>query len=113
MASSPSSSPPDGGSPRFLSVADVARIFGVSEVTVYRDIRGGRFPAVKIRGRYVVPARAIAAMEDAAVESGRLVDATDWVAAGPPQDGLPPADIERRRPTGLPRALGARAEVTA
>ena len=105
---------PPGAGPRFLSVAAVARIFDISEVTLYREIRGGKFPAVKIRGRYVVPARAVAAMEDAAaVESGRLVDAADWVAARPPQDGRPPADIEQRKPTGLPRALAARVEVTA
>src|SRR4029450_9572932 len=51
----------------------------VSEVTLYREIRCGRFPAVKIRGRYVIPARVVAAMEDAAVETGALVSAADWV----------------------------------
>ena len=63
---------------RFLSVAEVARIFGVSDLTVYREIRSGKLPAVKFRRRYVVPLRAINAMEDAAVQSGGLVDAADW-----------------------------------
>jgi excisionase family DNA binding protein len=66
-------------SPRFLSVAEVACIFGVSDLTVYREIRCGRFPAIRFRGRYVVPARAVEAMEDAAVKSGALVDPSAWV----------------------------------
>src|SRR3954452_20418620 len=64
---------------RFLSVSEVARTFGVSDLTVYREIRAGRFPAIKFRGRYVVPARVVAAMEDAAVESGGLIDVSHWV----------------------------------
>jgi excisionase family DNA binding protein len=65
--------------PRFYSVAETARIFGVSEMTVYRAIRDGQFPAVRIMGRLIVPAKAIEAMADAAVVGGALVDAADWV----------------------------------
>lgn len=64
--------------PRFHSVAEVAQILGMSEVTLYRAIRAGQFPAVKIRGRYIVPASALQAMEDAALSSGAVVDAADW-----------------------------------
>jgi excisionase family DNA binding protein len=67
--------------PRFYSVADTARIFGVSEMTVYRAIRDGQFPAVRIMGRLIVPAKAIDAMADAAVVGGALVDAADWVSS--------------------------------
>jgi excisionase family DNA binding protein len=63
---------------RFLAVADAARLFGVNEMTLYRAIRGGEFPAIKIRGRYVVPAKAIDAMEADALATG-LVDAADYV----------------------------------
>jgi excisionase family DNA binding protein len=49
--------------PRFFSVAQVAEILGVSEVTIYREIGAGEFPAVKIRGRYVVPAKALDQLE--------------------------------------------------
>lgn len=65
-------------SPRFYSVAEAARIFGTSEMTLYRAIRDGQFPAVRIRGRYIVPAKAIDSMVDAAMQVG-LVDTSDWV----------------------------------
>ena len=64
---------------RFLSVASAARLLGMSEVTLYRAIHGEGFPAIKIRGRYVIPTRALDAMEDAAVTSGCMVDAAAWV----------------------------------
>jgi excisionase family DNA binding protein len=83
---------------RFVSVAEVARIFGVSDLTVYREIRAGRFPAIKFRGRYVVPARAVQAMEDAAVDSGALVDPSAWVG--------PDTEIGGGEPPGSERQMG-------
>jgi excisionase family DNA binding protein len=83
---------------RFLSVAEVARIFGVSDLTVYREIRGGRFPAIKFRGRYVVPVRAVQAMEDAAVDSGALVDPSAWVASD--------TEVSRGEPPGSEKQMG-------
>jgi excisionase family DNA binding protein len=69
--------------PRFYSVAEVARIFGMSEMTVYRAISAGEFPAIRIRGRLIIPARAIEAMTDAAVDGQTVVDAADWVPSQP------------------------------
>lgn len=68
-----------GETPRFYSVPQVARMLGTSPVTLYRAIRDGEFPAVRIRGRLIVPARAIDAMVDAAIEEHAIVDASDWV----------------------------------
>jgi excisionase family DNA binding protein len=69
-----------GAEPRqFYSVAEAARLFGMSEMTLYRAIHDGQFPAVRIRGRLIVPARAIEAITAAAMEDNRLVDAADWV----------------------------------
>ncbi len=68
------------GAPRFYSVAEVARMFGMSPMTVYRAIAAGEFPAVRIRGRLIVPARAVDAMVDAAVADQAVVDASGWVA---------------------------------
>lgn len=65
--------------PLYYSVAEVARIFGVSTVSLYRAINDGEFPAVRIRGRFVVPRRAIDEITDAAVSGQTLVDASDWV----------------------------------
>lgn len=68
-----------GGPPTFYSVAQVARMLGMSAMTLYRAIAAGEFPAVRIRGRLIVPARAIEAMVDAAVEDQTAVDASAWV----------------------------------
>lgn len=64
--------------PRFYSVAEVARMLGTSPVTLYRAIREGEFPAVRIRGRLIVPAKAIEAMADLAVTEQTTVDAAGW-----------------------------------
>jgi len=63
--------------PRFHSVATTAAILGMSEVTLYRAIHAGQFPAVKVRGRFVIPARALDDMEASALSTG-LVDAGDY-----------------------------------
>jgi excisionase family DNA binding protein len=63
----------------FFSVAEVAHLLGMSPMTVYRAIQCGEFPAVRIRGRLIVPARAIEQMVDAALTHGGEVDAADWV----------------------------------
>ena len=65
--------------PRFYSVAEVARMFGLSTMTVYRAIAAGEFPAIKVRNRLIVPARAIEAMAEAAVADQTVVDAAGWV----------------------------------
>ena len=63
----------------FYSVSETARMFGMSAMTLYRAIEEGDFPAVRIRGRLIIPARAIDDMVAAAVGDGRQVDAADWV----------------------------------
>jgi len=68
--------------PRFYSVAEVARMFGMSQMTVYRAIADGQFPAVRIRGRLIVPAKAIDDMAEVAVAEQTVVDAANWVTEG-------------------------------
>ncbi|RSM59506.1 DNA-binding protein [Actinoplanes sp. ATCC 53533] len=68
----------NGGTPRFRSVPDTAEVLGMSEVTLYRAIREGQFPAIKVRGRYVVPSRVLDDMESAAITSGAVVDAAEY-----------------------------------
>ena len=65
--------------PLFLSVAEQASELGISEVTLYRAIKAGEFPAVRIRGRLIIPAGAVKAMVEAALTSGAAVDAAHWV----------------------------------
>ena len=65
--------------PKFLSVPQVARMIGMSPMTIYRAIAAGEFPAVRIRGRLIVPGRALEAMIEAAVAEHTVVDASFWV----------------------------------
>ncbi|OLT14898.1 hypothetical protein BJF78_17320 [Pseudonocardia sp. CNS-139] len=55
--------------PTFYSVAQVAKILGTSQMTLYRAIAEGEFPAVRVRGRLIIPAKALDALVDAAVGS--------------------------------------------
>jgi excisionase family DNA binding protein len=64
--------------PAFYSVSDTARMLGTSEMTLYRAIQDGHFPAVRIRGRLIVPAKAIEALAEAAMQGACLVDAAEW-----------------------------------
>lgn len=68
------------GAPRFYSVAQVAAMLGMSGMTVYRAISAREFPAVRVRGRLIVPAKAVEAMVEAAVTDQTVVDASDFVA---------------------------------
>jgi len=66
--------------PRFYSVSQVARLLGMSPMTLYRGIADGQFPAVRIRGRLIIPARVIEAMADVAVHENVVVDSSSWVS---------------------------------
>ena len=83
---------------RFLSVAETADLLGLSHSTVQRAVRAGDFPAIKIRGRYVVPARVLDELEDAALDRG-LVDIAGY--------GLrAPASPRRRAGAGMDTGSG-------
>jgi excisionase family DNA binding protein len=73
-------SPQATATPRFYSVAQVAQMFGMSSMTLYRAIAAGEFPAVRIRGRLIVPAKAVDAMADVATTEQTVVDAAGWVS---------------------------------
>jgi excisionase family DNA binding protein len=74
---------PPSGARRFQTVAAVARLLDISEVTIYRAIHAGEFPAIKVRGRYVIPTSVVDAMETAALTTGAVVDAAAWVQPDP------------------------------
>ena len=59
-------------------MAELARELGMSQMTLYRVIAAGRFPAVRIGRRLVVPARVLEDMADAALATGSTVDSADW-----------------------------------
>jgi excisionase family DNA binding protein len=68
--------------PRFLSVPQVARMLGMSPMTLYRAIAEGKFPAVRIRGRLIVPIAVLESMADIAIAEQTVVDAAGWVTEG-------------------------------
>ena len=68
---------------RFYSVGEVAAIFGLSSMTVYRAIQDGDCPGLKFRGRILVPAQALEAMIQAASSGGPMADAASWVTDEP------------------------------
>jgi excisionase family DNA binding protein len=61
----------------FLTVRETAAVLRVDPATIYRAIRDNAFPAVRVRGRYVIPARAVEDLATRAVESGSCCDIAD------------------------------------
>ena len=59
-------------------MAELARELGMSQMTLYRVIAAGEFPAVRIGRRLVVPARVMEDMADAALATESTVDSADW-----------------------------------
>jgi excisionase family DNA binding protein len=78
----PWSQAPSEKSPRFYSVAEAARMFQTSQMTLYRAIAEGQFPAVRIRGRLIIPVVAVERMIEAALGGNCAVDAADFVGEG-------------------------------
>lgn len=60
--------------PAFYTVKEAAAILRIGASTLYRIIREGDFPAVRLRSRYVVPAAVLDRILADVAESGGLVD---------------------------------------
>jgi excisionase family DNA binding protein len=60
--------------PAFYTVAETAELLRVDPATLYRAIREGAFPAIRVRSRYVVPAAAVRDLAERARESHSCVD---------------------------------------
>jgi excisionase family DNA binding protein len=63
--------------PTFYDVAEVANMFKMSRMTVYRAINSGELRAIRIRGRLLVPAAVIESLvaEATAEPDGTASDA--------------------------------------
>ncbi len=61
-------------------------MLNLSSMTLYRAIQAGDFPAVRVRNRIIVPARAIDDIEQAAVTSNSVVDTADFTTMTPPAE---------------------------
>lgn len=64
----------------FYTVTEAAHILRVDVATIYRAIREDAFPAVRLRTRYVVPARAVEDIAQQAADSGSVVDVARMTA---------------------------------
>jgi len=62
----------------WLSIAELAKELGMSQMTLYRVIAAGEFPAVRIGRRLFVPARVLDQLAESALSTGQLVSAADW-----------------------------------
>src|SRR5215207_998057 len=62
----------------FLTVKEAAGELRLDESTLYRHLREGRFPGVKVGGRYLVPAAVIEQLAADAIAEGRCVEIDEW-----------------------------------
>jgi excisionase family DNA binding protein len=60
--------------PAFYTVRETARILRVGASTLYRAVREGAFPAIRLRGRYVIPAATLDKLMSEALATGSTVD---------------------------------------
>ena len=60
--------------PAFYTVREAAKVLRCDASTLYRAIRDDAFPAVRIRSRYVVPAKVLDQMIQEAINTGACVD---------------------------------------
>jgi excisionase family DNA binding protein len=78
MSSDTSSQPTAASRPSFYTAAETAEILRLDESTLYRHLRNGTFPGLKIGGRYVVPGAVIERLVDDVLATGRCVDLGGW-----------------------------------
>lgn len=74
---------PAAGTVEFYKVSEVAAMFRMSALTLYRAIQDGEFPGIRVRRRYIIPAKPIDAMRKMA-EAGQFVDPIEWVRSNVP-----------------------------
>jgi len=78
---SPDSHPPhalEHQRPVFYTAAETSKIVRLDESTLYRHLRNGTFPGVKIGGRYVVPQAVLQRLIADVLATGRCVDLAEW-----------------------------------
>ena len=64
--------------PSFYTAAETAEILRLDGSTLYRHLRSGTFPGLKIGGRYVVPGAVLDRLVDDVLVTGRCVDLGGW-----------------------------------
>lgn len=64
--------------PAFYTAAETSKMLRLDESTLYRHLRSGTFPGVKIGGRYVVPHAVLERLISDVLATGRCVDLAEW-----------------------------------
>lgn len=82
--------------PAFYNVAETAEITGLDESTLYRHLRQGKFPGIKIGGRYVVPHAVLERLIADVLATGRCVDVAEWTDQWLTEQRAMAAEQERR-----------------
>lgn len=113
------SRPPDNHSahvlppqrPVFYTAAETSQIVRLDESTLYRHLRNGTFPGIKIGGRYVVPRVVLERLISDVLATGRCVDLAEWTERWRGEQSLAAQELNAVRPVS---ALGfERSAVTA
>jgi excisionase family DNA binding protein len=63
-----------------LTVREAARELRLDESTLYRHLREGRFPGVKLGSRYLIPTAVIEELAAGALAAGTCLDVANWTA---------------------------------
>lgn len=67
-----------GRRPVFFTAAETSEILRLDESTLYRHLRKGTFPGLKIGGRYVVPGAVLDRLISDVLATGRCIDLVEW-----------------------------------
>jgi len=68
----------DDQRPVFFTAAETSEILRLDESTLYRHLRKGTFPGLKIGGRYVVPGAVLDRLISDVLATGRCIDLVEW-----------------------------------
>jgi Helix-turn-helix domain len=69
---------PGASRPSFYTASETAEILRLDESTLYRHLRRGTFPGLKIGGRYVVPGVVLERLIADVLVTGQCVDTSGW-----------------------------------
>lgn len=78
LVDSPSRPAIEHSCPAFYTAAETSKMLRLDESTLYRHLRSGTFPGVKIGGRYVVPHAVLERLISDVLATGRCVDLAEW-----------------------------------
>jgi excisionase family DNA binding protein len=73
----------------YLSIPEAAIVLGISRIAVFKRVKKGRLPAIRIGRNWAVPASALAAKEVSGA-GGKLSRQPLYASENPPPESLSP-----------------------